>query len=549
MTINNIEIVTIEFGFSATSSYKEALTYIPGWLDYSFKGEGKDIVHQVCFGKNELKKLVRLASKIGRIKKKKVWVNNIEANWKEVFSYADCYANYGPKSHCYEGNRGFELIACQEMCMGFNEFTPWLKFGRKISDDVYEFDKSRIVSYLNESVKYLQLCPHSNFSTIEPVMDAFPAKVNIAEDKRWHWRNDLSVLNQLEMVTKDFNDEYFIRNYLPENLKIEDFDGITGTVICPGTPGDTLSLLREIYCKAGLSYLDDNSIADSLNDELDLDEEENLLCNLHDDEVSSLSNECDANEEDDWLSEENVEHTNIENIRVEFSFSSSASYKEVLDQFSSWPSYHSTGTGKNVVNQLRFGINELKELARLVILLKNIRKKSVWINGNEADWKETFSFLRCYSKKGVDDQKYCCVQGFGPELIPCKERYLGFEQTTPWLTYGKYNDNTDEFEFDKNRIVKVLKAFYNPIQLCPCFNFNSIEPIINALPEKVSFVKDDRWMPIRKTNYSKANFEANSMPEPTIGYCPPCHEDALSIINEVYDKAGLIYPEVKEEDF
>jgi hypothetical protein len=135
----------------------------------------------------------RLAKLLKGFRNKRVFIDNKELPWDEVFAYLDCYTlrstAYDPVHHCQGDSRqfpAFNLWRCIHTMMPLTE-AEWLCYGYFDIDGTFIFDKEKIKHYLLTNTKKIRFCPAFHENIMLLILDAFPETANPRIDHDWKY--------------------------------------------------------------------------------------------------------------------------------------------------------------------------------------------------------------------------------------------------------------------------------------------------------------------------------------------------------------------------
>jgi hypothetical protein len=70
---------------------------------------------------------------------------------------------------------------------------------------------------------------------------------------------------------------------------------------------------------------------------------------------------------------------------------------------------------------------------------------------------------------------------------------MSFNEDTKWFTFGKWVNDTGDWEFDKERMKHELAKALHNFRYCPAINLTLIQEVLEALPRVVNPAKNKNW--------------------------------------------------------
>jgi len=186
--------ITIEFHHSFSPAFKFALEEAQTQLSFKQIDSGKASVYTVSYKRREFKALHKLIECFKNVRNKRVYVDNQEMPWPEVFHYNWCYRlrqqAYDPIEYCTGDSRqypAFNPWGCLQTMMPLSNDTEWLHYGQFDVDGTFIFDKKKIGHYLKANTHRFRFCPALNIDLMFQVLDVFPETVNPNIDSDWEY--------------------------------------------------------------------------------------------------------------------------------------------------------------------------------------------------------------------------------------------------------------------------------------------------------------------------------------------------------------------------
>ena len=194
-------------------------------------------------------------------------------------------------------------------------------------------------------------------------------------------------------------------------------------------------------------------------------------------------------------------------ITIEFPYTTAQSFDFAVKEAKAFDSFEQFGEDKKAIYRVTFSENEVYKAKDLLDQLKGWRKRTVYVNGEKVQWDSVFSFTWCYERKLSSFKPECYCFGYENEwdfnLWGCMRAMMPFTEHSQWFTYGKWVNDTGDWEFDKERIQHELTKNLYPNRFCPALNPELIKEIIQALPNVVNPQKNKNWKFIE--TYSQEN--------------------------------------------
>jgi hypothetical protein len=148
--------------------------------------------------------------------------------------------------------------------------------------------------------------------------------------------------------------------------------------------------------------------------------------------------------------------------------------------------------------QVDYNRVEAEALFRMLEYLRSMRRRRVFIDGQEMPWEQVFLWLPCYKRRMKDSQPCTYCSGTSPQICArnpwrCLQAdmplaYWGAE----WLHFGFF-DLDGTFIFDKTKIRHQLLANLEPYRFCPALSFENVLKILEAFPETANPRIDPCW--------------------------------------------------------
>ncbi len=143
------------------------------------------------------------------MRNRKVYVDGQDHSWDEVFGFLWCLeqrnAAYRPIEFCFGGEeKRPNLWGCKQLSMEWTEWAEWFSYGRFAGNDVFCFDKERIVHELNVHLHKVRYCPYIRPRLVEAVLRHIPDRVRIIRREGWDHRESYQQTpNSIKLVKRE----------------------------------------------------------------------------------------------------------------------------------------------------------------------------------------------------------------------------------------------------------------------------------------------------------------------------------------------------------
>lgn len=236
--------ITVEFLFSSSGSFEQAVQEAKKAETFRMFGEGKQAVYRMNYPRKEIERFLPLLEYLKGWRKRKVYVDGELQQWDSVFAFTWCFfqreAAYRSHEYCFFGmNNTLNIWGCTQARLDFADYTDLFKMGSFKDARTFVFNKERIRHDLQNNLFPYRFCPALNFDLVEAVIREFPDVIDPQKDKNWGYRETYhgSDVGCLRLVRKD--------PYLGEQEVL--VDGVK-----PGSAHVGLDILRSAVKKAGL---------------------------------------------------------------------------------------------------------------------------------------------------------------------------------------------------------------------------------------------------------------------------------------------------------
>lgn len=184
-------------------------------------------------------------------------------------------------------------------------------------------------------------------------------------------------------------------------------------------------------------------------------------------------------------------------VTVQFPYSSSQTFDFAVKEASALPGYACYGSEKRALYRVTVPVDALETLLPLLEQLKGWRTRTVFVDGQKMPWDSVFGFTWCYEKRSVSfkPDRYCF--GFEDEwqfnVWGCIQSQLLWNSGAKWFCYGKWQDSSGTWRFDKERMRHELQKNLFGFRFCPAIQPEFVEDVLRALPDAVNPTRDKNW--------------------------------------------------------
>jgi len=184
-------------------------------------------------------------------------------------------------------------------------------------------------------------------------------------------------------------------------------------------------------------------------------------------------------------------------VTIEFPFTAAQSFDFAVKEAAKLPGYQQFGKDKKAIYRVTLSPDQLGNASELLEQLKGWRKRTVYLDGQKAQWDSIFGYSWCHAKKASSYKpEYYCF-GYENEyelnLWGCMHARMPFNEHGQWFTWGKWANNRGDWEFDKARIRHELEKNLFQFRFCPALRLDKIEAVLAAIPAIVNPTKDRNW--------------------------------------------------------
>ncbi len=187
-------------------------------------------------------------------------------------------------------------------------------------------------------------------------------------------------------------------------------------------------------------------------------------------------------------------------ITVELGHATVAAFEQALAVVRRHPTYQEFGEGKTLRVRATYQFDELEALHELKEAAWELRQKHCWIDGKEVPWHEMAEMTYCFREYlRRPRREHCFFDGNFWSSWGCKYAVANLADriNTDWLGFGRLEPD-GAWVFDKARIAELVRErLYTSFHLCPAFDEEFLNHLLEVFPERVDPVADDRWRHVR----------------------------------------------------
>jgi hypothetical protein len=182
---------------------------------------------------------------------------------------------------------------------------------------------------------------------------------------------------------------------------------------------------------------------------------------------------------------------------IQFPAGPHPSLTQALKVARSHASFREVETPDGTVYRVSFAETALVATAELAALADRLLQKKVYVRGREARWEEIFRFLPCYLLRQMHEkpENHC----FGEEkegtfnLWGCLQAELPFSAEGAWCTWGKFDQGTTRFRFNRGRLRNEVDGRLIKVRYCPALTPDFVNSVLRAFPKTVDPRADRDW--------------------------------------------------------
>lgn len=189
------------------------------------------------FSKDQMLDAAALASPLGSLKNREVYVDGSLREWRDVFGFVSCAENrrvaYSPIQYCFglDDDR-LNIWGCRRIRMDWTAWDDWFTFGEFIDATRFAFDRQKIVHELRLRTAKVRHCPHFRAEFVEAVVDHLPKTAAVGKNTGWKYQ------------------ECYEPNPKAIRVKVRHSDGWTETIKAIGVRPTSADLAEQIIRRA-----------------------------------------------------------------------------------------------------------------------------------------------------------------------------------------------------------------------------------------------------------------------------------------------------------
>lgn len=228
----------IEFCESTAAGFSGAVELAKATDRMQTATKNKKTWYLATFGSDQFAAMVPLASSLGGMRNRKVYLNGQELAWDEVFGFTWCAAQrataYRPIEYCFgkDENR-INPWGCKQAGMEWTEWAQWFSYGRWkktgliSSTYVFVFDKERIRHEVSTKLYRYRFCPHMQTQLAEAILKHLPNQAEVTLNGDWKYSHAYEALPGAIKITERegtgslvFTNEYYSDGVRPRGYAL-----------------------------------------------------------------------------------------------------------------------------------------------------------------------------------------------------------------------------------------------------------------------------------------------------------------------------------------
>lgn len=189
--------IQIEFGYSTSSRYEDAVELAQKIPTYKAEGEDSDITHKVTLETSDVALASSLWDLISNWQSARMTIDG-EGVTKRDLTYGalGCYQSrqeaYNPQEYCYgENERQHNLWGCHQIGLPLIwRRDGWMTWGEFDDQNRWHWDKDRIRHELEKGLHEYRWCPVLDREEVLGVVEALPDGINPERNPNWNYVKD-----------------------------------------------------------------------------------------------------------------------------------------------------------------------------------------------------------------------------------------------------------------------------------------------------------------------------------------------------------------------
>ena len=183
--------IRIEFNHSPSPRFRFAVKEARAISTFTQNGK----TYCVTYDRAEFEDLHRLVGRLKSFIYKKVFIDDVEYPWDEVFAYLWCFElkqkSWKPGQYCHGESRQSPAInpwGCNHARMPLNNEAKWLRFGKfDVDGKTFLFNKDMIAYKFKAHTESFRFCPALDEEKMKSTLDKLPESVNPCVNKDWKY--------------------------------------------------------------------------------------------------------------------------------------------------------------------------------------------------------------------------------------------------------------------------------------------------------------------------------------------------------------------------
>jgi endonuclease YncB( thermonuclease family) len=183
----------IEFGWTRSKYYDEAVELAETADTHDVIGEGKDAEHTVELTHEDLQLAERLWDLVGGWKSSSLFIDGERVESSSIWHGGlRCFkqrqeAGNGEKYCFATSHRRFNLWGCRKIGLPLWHTSGWMSWGQWDKQGRWHFNMDRIRETIRETLDENQFCPALKARNLEEALERFPEVIDPANDPYWDY--------------------------------------------------------------------------------------------------------------------------------------------------------------------------------------------------------------------------------------------------------------------------------------------------------------------------------------------------------------------------
>lgn len=221
-------------------------------------------------------------------------------------------------------------------------------------------------------------------------------------------------------------------------------------------------------------------------------------------QASKFCSECGAVIKEE-ISKQAVQITNEipkTGITIEFAESTAAAFTHAVQEQKKAPVNSTCLKNNKTWYMASWPKESIVKILPLVEHIKGMRNRRVFVEGNETQWNDVFSFSWCVIERNTAyrPDEYCFgLSDKRLNIWGCIQSQMDWTEWSDWFSYGQFRTTSGLrgkrtiFIFDKKRIRHELETSLFNCKFCPYLQFDLIEAVLDEFPNRVTITNKSNW--------------------------------------------------------